>query len=124
MTVSWTIDPGEYLAKLTQQRADAIEHDIENLMEHLRATAQVWMQENARWQDQTRHAREGLWADVEHVVRQSLTLLLSHDVTLDYVWFLEYAHAGRFEILSSASDHFWPLLYQGVLAILRKYSDY
>lgn len=122
MTVSWNIDPGAYFEAITRQRADAIEADIVALVDSLTEQAEQWMQQNARWQDDTGRARQGLWADVEHVTRQSVYLLLSHDVTLDYTWFLEYAHAGRLEILSSAADHFWPLLYRGAVEIARRHS--
>lgn len=122
MTVTWNIDPGAYFAAITQQRVDAVKRDIVALVERLTDEVVAWMQQNARWQDDTGRARAGLWSDIEETTWQ-VYLLMSHDVTLDYTWFLEYAHAGRFEILSSASDHFWPVLYRGVVEIVRRHSD-
>lgn len=123
MTVSWNVDPGEYLARLTQQKTDAMERDIVRLVDKLSDQATQFMRAEARWQDDTGEARAGLYADIEHAARQSVTLLLSHGPAIEYAFWLEYAHRGRFEILSTTSDHFWPLLYRGALEIMRKHSS-
>jgi hypothetical protein len=118
--VTWNIDPGAYLEAHTRAIADSIEADIVRLVDSLTEVATAWMQENARWQDQSGDARAGLWSDIEHVARQSVTLLLSHDVTLDYTWFLEAN--PRTALLGDTADHMWPLLYQGALEIVRRHS--
>lgn len=122
MTVSWNLDPGEYLERLTRQRIDALERDIVRLVDRLSNQAATFMRQNARWQDRTGEARAGLYADVEHAVRESVTLLLSHGPAVEYAVWLEYAHRGRFEILSTTSDNFWPLLYRGVVEIAQRHS--
>lgn len=118
--VTWSIDPAAYLERHTRAIAASIEADIVALADSLTEVATAWMKQNARWEDQTGDARAGLWSDIEHVARQSVTLLLSHDVTLDYVQFLEAS--PRTALLGDAADHVWPLLYQGALEIVRKYS--
>lgn len=122
MTISWNVDPGEYLERLTRQRTDAIERDVVRLVDRLSNQATTFMRQNARWQDRTGEARAGLYADVEHAVRESVTLLLSHGPAVEYAVWLEYAHRGRFEILSTTSDNFWPLLYRGVVEIAQRHS--
>lgn len=122
MTISWSVDPGEYLERITRQRIDAIERDIVRLVNRLSNQAATFMRQNARWTDRTGEARAGLYADVEHAVRESVTLLLSHGPAVPYAVWLEYAFSGKFEILSTTSDHFWPLLYRGVAEIAQRYS--
>lgn len=123
MTISWNIDPGEYLERLTRQRGDAIEHDIVNLVDHLSDQATAFMRQEARWTDRTGAARAGLYADIERVVRESVTLLMSYGPAIEYAYWLEWAHQGRFEILSTTSDNFAPLLFRGVQEIVRRHSD-
>ncbi len=122
MTISWNIDPGAYLEALTRQKIDAIERDIVRLVNQLSNQAAQFMRAEARWTDRTGDARAGLYADVEHAVRESVTLLLSHGPAVEYADWLEYAHRGRFEILSTTSDHFWPLLYRGAVEIVQRHS--
>ena len=122
MTISWNIDPGEYLERLTRQMADAIERDIVRLVDQLSDQAAVFMRDQARWTDRTGAARAGLYADVEHAVRESVTLLLSHGPAIEYAWYLEYAHRSRWGILSDTVDNFTPLLFRGVQEIVRRHS--
>lgn len=119
----WIITPEDPWAQLAQQQVDAIEADLVRLIDELTDEVAGWMRANARWQDRTGDARAGLWADVEHVTRQTVYLLMSHDVTLNYTWFLEYAHRGRFAILADAADHFWPVLWRGAQRIVRNHSS-
>lgn len=118
--VTWNIDPGEYLAALTQQRIDAIEADIVRLVESLLNEVEAWMKANHRWQNRTGNAEAGLYADIEYAVRQSVYLLMSHDVTLDYTWILEAN--PRTALLGDVSDHFWPILLRGAREIVRRHS--
>lgn len=122
MTVSWNIDPGAYFAAITRQRADDIEADIVAFVDGMTDEVAAWMRDNARWTDRTGEARQGLYADIEHVVRRSVHLLMSHGPTIEYAVWLEWAHAGRFSILPDAVDNFAPVLYRGVLEILRRHS--
>lgn len=119
--ITWSIDPGAYAEAWTRQIADSIEADIVTMADGLTEQATAWMKQNARWNDVSGNARAGLWSDIEHVTRQSVTLLLSHDVTLDYTWFLEAN--PKTALLGGAADHLWPLLLRGAMEIVRKYSS-
>lgn len=123
MTISWTIPPGDAWAALTEARADAIEADIVALVESLLDDVQAYMRTEHRWQNRTGAAEAGLYTDIEYAVRQFVYLLMSHGPAVPYAVFLEYAHAGRFEILSTTTDQWWPVLYRGVVEIVRRYSD-
>lgn len=117
--ITWNMDPGDYFAALTLAQADAIEADIVALVESLLDPVEAQMKQMARWQDRTGAARRGLFTDMQHVARQAVYLLMSHDVTLDYTWMLEAN--PRFAILGDAADYAWPLLYQGVRQIVAKH---
>lgn len=123
MSVQWTIQPGDAWAGLVQVRADAIEADIVALVESLLDDVEAYMKAEHRWQNRTGAAEAGLYTDIEHAVREFVYLLMSHGPTVEYAVFLEYAHAGRFEILSTTTDQWWPILYRGVVGIVRRYSD-
>lgn len=99
---------------------EAVEADVVALVDSLTEEAMRWMKDNARWQDRSGDARAGLWADMEHVVHEAVYLLLSHDVTLDYTWFLEAN--PKFAVLGDAADYMRPMIQRGVSEIVRRYS--
>lgn len=120
-SITWSIDPGEYLEALARQQADAIEADLVKLVDSMTDDVAAWMKQNARWNDQTGNARAGLYADIEHITRQAVYLLMSHDVTLDYTWALE--SNPRTALLGDTADHWWPVLYRGAVEIVRRHSS-
>lgn len=118
--VTWNIDPVEYMAAVVAERIDAIEQDVVRLIDDLTTQVEAWMKANARWTDRTGNARAGLYADIEHVVHQGVYLLMSHDVTLDYTWFLEAN--PRTALLGDTADHWWPVILRGAMEIARRHS--
>lgn len=121
--VTWNITPQESWGQLVQAQVNAIETEIVALIDGLTDDVAAWMKAEARWTDRTGDARAGLYADVEYIANQAVYLLMSHDVTLAYTWYLEYAHAGRFSILGDAVDVWSPVVFRGVEAILRRHSS-
>lgn len=119
--VTWNILPEDAWGALVQGRADAIEADIVALIDDLTDQVTIWMRANHRWQNRTGDAEAGLFSDVEHVIHQSVYLLMSHGPAIDYAWFLEAN--PRFAVLGDAADTFWPVLLRGVRDILRRHSD-
>lgn len=119
--ITWSIDPGAYLEALTRHVADSIEADIVKLAESLTEQATAWMVQNHRWSNVTGETEAGLYSDVERVVRESVTLLLSYGPTSEHAWKLEAN--PKFSLLGDASDHIWPLLYRGAVEIVRKHSS-
>jgi hypothetical protein len=91
MTVSWNITPEEAWGAQVQQQVDAIERDIVALIESLLDTVEGWMKVEARWQDRTGGVRAALYTDIERVVRESVDLVMSHGLAIEYSVFLEYA---------------------------------
>lgn len=121
MTISWNITPDVAWGQLAERQVDAIEADIVALVESMLDEVTSWMKENARWNDVTGNARAGLFSDMQHITRQAVYLLMSHDVTLDYTWALEAS--PRTSLLGDAADHWWPVLYRGAVEIVRKHSS-
>ena len=121
MTITWNILPEKAWVAQAQAQVDAIEADLVAFIDSLTDDVAAWMKENARWNDQTGNARAGLWADVEHAVRESVYLLMSHDVTLDYTWYLE--RNPKTALLGDAADHWWPVLLRGAQEIVRRHSN-
>lgn len=121
--VTWNITPADSWAALVQAQVNAIEADIVTLADSLTDQVAAWMKENARWTDQTGAARAGLYADIIHVAHEAVYLLMSHNVTLEYTWYLETAFAGRYSILDDTVDFWWPVFYRGVVEILRRHSS-
>lgn len=121
LIVTWNIMPEASWAALVQQQVDAIEADIAAFVEGMTEQVTAWMKANHRWQNRTGDAEAGLYADIDHVVHQAVYLLMSHDATLDYTWFLEAN--PKFALLGDAADHFWPVLYHGAVDIVRRHSS-
>jgi hypothetical protein len=123
MSVHWDVTPDvawEGAAKLQAQR---IEQDIVKLIESLLEQAQGYMRENARWQDISGDARSGLYTDIEMAVREFADLVMSHGPAIPYAWDLETVSNGRYAILGDTYDHFAPLIYREVSAIIRRHSS-
>jgi hypothetical protein len=123
--ISWNIRPEEVWPRIVQAQVDAIEADIVALVNSLTDDATEFMQANHRWQNRSGLAEGSLNAYLLHGVRQFVYLVLSHGsaVIVPYAWFLEYSFAGRFAVLGDAADTFWPVLYRGVIDILRRHSS-
>ncbi len=121
--ITWNITPQESWGRLAQAQVNGIEADIVALVNAMLNEVQEWMRANHPWGNITGAAEAGLYTDIEHVARQSVTLLMSHGPAVPYAVFLEYAHAGRWSILPDASDRFWPILYRGAMEIARRHSS-
>jgi hypothetical protein len=120
MTISWNRSPGEAWSMMVKTESDLIEDEVVTLVDGLTDQAAAWMKENHRWQNVTGAAEAGLYADTIHVARQTVSMLLSHDPTLEYAHELE--RNPRFALLGDAVDWFAPLLFRGLQEIARRHS--
>lgn len=115
----WSVKPEEAWGAMARAYADQVEADIVRFAQGLTDEITAYMKENHRWQNDTGAAEAGLYSDVIHVVRESVTVLMSHGPAVAHAWILEYAHTGRFEILSTTLDHFAPVIFRGVEGIVQ-----
>ena len=79
------------------------------------AEIETWMKTNARWIDRTGNARQSLYAEV---TRLTDSVLLAFDHGMDYGFYLELSHAGRYAIIAPALDEFAPRIWRDVKALL------
>ena len=119
--ITWNILPEVSWGVLAQQQVDAIEADIVAFIDSLTEQVAQWLRDNHRWQNQSGDAEAGLYADILHAVRQSVYLLMSHGPAIEYAWILEAN--PKTTLLGDAADHWWPVLYQGAVEIVRRHSS-
>jgi hypothetical protein len=77
---------------------------------------QNWMRSNAPWTDRTGNARQGLNTQIEGS-REEIALLFAHGVF--YGIFLELRNSGHYAVVNPALDHWGPIIWQDVLAVMR-----
>jgi hypothetical protein len=78
---------------------------------------ETWMKQNAPWTDRTGNARQTLHNELEQVINVMVELILAHGV--DYGIHLETKFGGRYAIIGPALDHFIPLIWRDIQAMVR-----
>lgn len=119
--ITWNVQPDVAWGNLVQAQVDAIEADIVALVDGMTDQVAQWMRDNHRWTNRSGDAEAGLYADIEHVARTSVHLLISHGPAIEYAWILELN--PRTALLGDTLDVWWPVLYQGILEIMRRHSS-
>lgn len=75
---------------------------------------ELWMKDNAPWDDVTGAARDGLRAEVERVAySQAIVLTISYN-NVTYGKWLELKYQGRHAILQPTLHHWSPRLFEAV----------
>lgn len=84
----------------------------------LRYAAEIeqWMKQQAVWTDRTANARQSLYAEV---VIEGQVYILGFDYGVEYGFWLEFAHQGRFAIIAPAADYFWPKFVADLQALVQ-----
>lgn len=119
--ITWNITPEVSWGQQAQAQVDGIEADIVALVDGMTDSVAQWLRDNHRWTNRTGNAEAGLYADIEHAVRQSVYLLMSHGPAIEYAWILEMN--PRTALLGDAADYWWPVLYRGALEIVQRHSS-
>lgn len=120
MSFSWTVTPEQAFIPLYALYAERIESEIVALANGLTDEIADYMKAEARWTDRTGNARAGLYSDVIHVARQSVTILASHGPAIPYAIYLETVSAGRFGIIADTIDWWGPRVFHEVQAIMAR----
>lgn len=105
MSFIWHVPPEQGIGPVHDAAVIRARQIVYQLMLSYKPRIEAWMKQNARWQDRTANARQGLYAEVEEFAT-SVSLIADH--SLWYGWFLETRHAGRYAIIAPAIDHFYP----------------
>lgn len=104
----WVISPDESWGKNIDPWLTDIRIAAAHIMQMMVPEVISWMQNNAPWKDRTGAARRGLSAEALDL---GYTVTLSVFHTVDYGFWLEISHEGRYAILGRATDYwsvrFW-----------------
>lgn len=112
----WIVSPAVAFPALVKYQQQAIFAGIVGIAEFYAPQIEAWMKQSAPWTDQTGNARQSLHTDIETVGKSMVTIILEHGV--DYGYWLEVAHQGRFSIILPALDYWAPKIWEGVVALL------
>jgi hypothetical protein len=116
MSFSWQVTPTQAFVPGVTAYVEAIRRGVRAIADRYAPEIEAWMKANAVWEDKTGNARQTLNADAENVTLDMVQIILAHGV--DYGIYLELANAGRFAIIGPALDHFGPLIWADVQAML------
>jgi len=113
-SIEWVTDPMTMVTAF-----DAYERDVhaglKRLMDYFAPQVQQWMVENASWQDRTGNLRQSIYAEVEALV-YGAAIVFGH--SMEYSIYIELGLSGKFSIILPALDHWSPIIWQAVQALL------
>lgn len=115
MSLTWQRRPSDAVPEMVDAYRNALHAALLALAQSYAPEIEAWMKENARWTDRTGNARQTLWAEAFDLV-QVIVLAFGHGV--DYGRFLEWAHAGRYAIVTPALDEFGPRIWADAVALV------
>lgn len=133
MAATWDQAPDAVWLPALEDYLNIIRQQVDRLVHHYAAEIEAWMKEKAPWfpfdgwdggrvvplppgYSTTGNARQTLSAEVERMALDMWSILLAGGV--DYFVWLELANQGRYAILGPAIEHFGPLLFADLQAIL------
>ncbi|HMN10892.1 MAG TPA: hypothetical protein PKD55_01055 [Bellilinea sp.] len=116
MGFTWQVSPEDVFPEMSDQYAAAVTRAVRVLAARYAPEIEAWMKSNAPWTDRTGNARQTLHSEVEELA--SLTIIwFRHGV--EYGKYLELSHGGRWAVIGPALDHFAPLIWRDVMALVR-----
>ena len=118
----WDVDPSLAFPEFVEQYTRITFRTGRIVGEQRAAEAEMWMKENAPWQDVTGAAREGLHAEFRQEPRLFGEITLAHGDHIPYGIWLEVAHGGRWGIISRAVDFWGRRFMNDVQRIMRLHS--
>lgn len=116
MGFQWTNPPSQAWGVLATNYVQTIRNAVRRLADRRSPEIEAWMKVNAPWTDRTGNARQTLGAEVNDLAGGAVEILMSHG--MDYGIFLELAHAGNWAIIGPAIDHWAPIIWADVRALL------
>ena len=118
MGFRWTSLPSRAWDALVRAWHSRIERGVRAVAERHADDIEAWMKENAAWRDQTGRARRELRAEVELIAHDMAEIIVRHGEGVFYGVFLELNYGGRYAILGPAVDHWGPILWEEVRAVI------
>lgn len=117
MSFVWDVPPDEAFVELAEAYETAVHAGVAAIAKRYAPEIENWMKSNAPWTDRTGNARQTLHTEVEEVVNEMISLVLSHGV--EYGKYLELSHGGRFAIIGPALDYFAPKMWADVQGLFK-----
>ncbi len=117
MSFQWTTRPSAAWPDLAGAYAALIRRSVRTLADRRAPEIEAWMKSNAPWTDRTGNARQTLNTEVDDLAGSAVEIRLAHG--MEYGIYLELAHGGNWAIIGPAIDHFAPIIWNDVLALLR-----
>lgn len=111
----WVITPTQAFPDLLAWQQDGCYQALLAISYFYASEIENWMKANAPWTDRTGNARQSLYANVDELVAE-IVITFGHGVS--YGKFLELRHMGAYAIISPAIDHFLPLIWADVRAVV------
>lgn len=116
MGFSWQVSPEQALPAVADAYINDVTKAVRVLARRYAPEIETWMKRNAPWTDRTGNARQTLHSEVEELVNVTV-ITFAHG--MDYGRYLELSHGGRYAIIGPALDHFAPLIWRDVMALMR-----
>ncbi|MCC6454201.1 MAG: hypothetical protein IT328_04610 [Caldilineaceae bacterium] len=123
---TWTDPPSALFPAGMEVYVTKIHVGVKAIAEKWAPEIENWMRANAPWTDRTANARQSLWSDVNEVVGVMVEIIMAHGV--EYGTYLEgwdprhsrwMQNAGTWAVVEPALDHFAPLIWADVVAMMR-----
>lgn len=116
MSFQWQVTPTRTFGELTDAYIAAIRNGVRQLALRRAPEIEAWMKANAPWTDRTANARQTLVAEVEDAALDMVEIVMAGGV--DYQIFLELSNGGAYAIIAPAVDHWGPIVWADVQALL------
>lgn len=112
----WHDPPDEVFPAGMDEYLAAIKQGIMAIAVRRAPEIEAWLKTNASWVDRSGNARQTLHTEVR-VMAEQVVIVLSHG--MDYGKWLELANGGRYAIVGPGLDHWAPIIWNDVEALLR-----
>lgn len=117
--IIWQVPPKK-LAEHIARYGDRLFVALAAVMQDHADEMAEWARDNARWQDRTGNARQGIFGTAEADRKAYVvTLFVSHAVQLDYPLYLEIANGGKYAIIARAIQQGLPGLKKRIKDMLK-----
>lgn len=118
MSFRWQVKPSVAWPRLAGAQRNYIRAGVRAIAQRRAPEITQWMQEHRVWTDQTGDARAALHTELTGLGTDMVEIIFSHGV--DYGIWLELANGGRFQVIAPALDAFAPIIWQDVMALVRR----
>jgi len=115
-SLEWDRDINKWIDSLSVDLLALFETQIAQVMQFYAPKIEAWMKAYAPWKDQTGNARQALHAEVEALVRDSYSIVLTSG--MPYGYWLELKYQGRYAIIQPALDYWFPIVIAEVRRIM------